>query len=51
MPVILASQKAKIRRITIQSQPQVNSLQDPILKKKLFRKRGGGVAQAEKVPA
>jgi hypothetical protein len=33
MPVILATQEAEIRRITVQSQPQANSSQDPISKK------------------
>jgi hypothetical protein len=33
MPVILATLEAEIRRIKVQSQPQANSLQDPILKK------------------
>jgi hypothetical protein len=31
-PVILATQEAEIRRITVQSQPQANNLGDPILK-------------------
>jgi hypothetical protein len=31
--LILATQKAEIRRIAIQSQPRTNSSQDPILKK------------------
>jgi hypothetical protein len=45
MPVILATQEAEIRRITVQGQPQANSLHDPILKKTHHYKRGGGVAQ------
>jgi hypothetical protein len=32
MPVILAIQDTEIKRITIQSQPQANSLRDPISK-------------------
>jgi hypothetical protein len=40
MPVILATQEAAIRRIKVQSQPQTNSLQDPISKKNLHKKRG-----------
>jgi hypothetical protein len=32
MPVILATQEAEIRRITVQSQPQANSSRDPISK-------------------
>jgi hypothetical protein len=32
MPVILATQEEEIRRITVQSQPQQDSLGDPILK-------------------
>jgi hypothetical protein len=32
MPVILAIQEAEIRRITVQSQSQANSSQDPISK-------------------
>jgi hypothetical protein len=31
-PVILAAQEAEIRRIAVQSQPEANSSQDPILK-------------------
>jgi hypothetical protein len=31
-PVILATQEAEIRRITVQSQPRANSSQDPISK-------------------
>jgi hypothetical protein len=32
MPVILATQGAEIRRISVQSQPWANSSRDPILK-------------------
>jgi hypothetical protein len=32
-PVILASQETEIRKITVHSQPQANSLQSPILRK------------------
>jgi hypothetical protein len=50
MPVILATQEAEIRRITVRSQPQQIAPQDPIQKKthhkkKKKRKRTGGVAQ------
>jgi hypothetical protein len=38
-PVILATQKAEIRRISIQSQPRQIVLQDPTLKKS-FTKKG-----------
>jgi hypothetical protein len=41
MPVILATQKAEIRRITVQSQSLANSSQNPISKKT----RADGVAQ------
>jgi hypothetical protein len=37
MPVILATQEAEIRRITIQN--WANSLGDPILKKPITKKR------------
>jgi hypothetical protein len=30
MPIILATWEAKIRRITVQGQPQAKNLQDPI---------------------
>jgi hypothetical protein len=39
LPVILATQEAEIRRITVRSQPGANRLEDPILKKH-FTKRG-----------
>jgi hypothetical protein len=41
-PVILATQEAEIRRIVVQSQPWVNSSQDPISekKKKKSQKKG-----------
>jgi hypothetical protein len=45
-PVIPATQKAEIRRITVQSQSQANSSQDPISKNP-SQKRAGGVAQDE----
>jgi hypothetical protein len=38
-PVILATQEAETRRITVRSQPQANSSQDTILKKP-FTKKG-----------
>jgi hypothetical protein len=40
MPVILAVQKAEIRRIVIQSQPRANSSQDPISIKLIKKKKG-----------
>jgi hypothetical protein len=42
--VILATQEAGIRRITVRSQPWANSLRGPILKNP-SQKRAGGVAQ------
>jgi hypothetical protein len=39
IPVILATQKAEIRRIEVQSQPEQIVLRDPILKKP-FTKKG-----------
>jgi hypothetical protein len=44
MPVIIATEKAEIMRIVVQSQPQDNSSQEPILKIP-NTKRAGGVAQ------
>jgi hypothetical protein len=38
MPVILATQKAEIRRTAVQSQPWINSLRNPILKKPVTKK-------------
>jgi hypothetical protein len=38
-PVILATQEAEVRRITVQSQPRQTVLRDPILKKP-FTKKG-----------
>jgi hypothetical protein len=40
MPVILATQEAEIRQITVQSQPRQNSSQDRILKKKKNHEKG-----------
>jgi hypothetical protein len=49
MPVILATQKAQIRRIAVGSQPRANSSRDPISKKKkkkIAKKHGArGVAK------
>jgi hypothetical protein len=48
MPIILASQEAKIRRTMVQSQPRQNSSQDPILKIfniRIHKKKAGGVVQ------
>jgi hypothetical protein len=50
--MILATQEAEIRRIRAQSQPQANSLRDPILKiPSTHTKKAGGVAQVVRVPA
>jgi hypothetical protein len=38
MPVILATQEADIKKIKVQSQPQANSLRDPISKKPHHKK-------------
>jgi hypothetical protein len=43
----LATQETEIRRITVRSQPQANSSQDPISKKTHHKKRAGGVGQGE----
>jgi hypothetical protein len=53
MSVILATQEAEIRRITIQSQTWRNRSRDPILKKNPSpkQKRAGRVTQTVKVPA
>jgi hypothetical protein len=45
MPVVLATQRAEIRRTEIGNQPQANNLGDPILKKNPSQKTAGGVAQ------
>jgi hypothetical protein len=37
-PIILATPKAKIKRIAVQSQPQANSSGDPISKKPFMQK-------------
>jgi hypothetical protein len=37
-PVMLVTQEAEIRRIAVTSQPPVNTLQDPILKKPITKK-------------
>jgi hypothetical protein len=39
-PVILATQKAQIRRTEVQSQPWANSCRDPISKKTHQKKKG-----------
>jgi hypothetical protein len=44
MPVILATQEAKIRRITVQSQPR-QIVCKTLSQKNPSRKRAGGVAQ------
>jgi hypothetical protein len=38
-PIILATQEAEIRRITVRSQPPANSSGDPILKKPITKKK------------
>jgi hypothetical protein len=45
-PVIVATQEAEIRRISVRSQPRQNSSARPYLQKTFHRKRAGGVAQA-----
>jgi hypothetical protein len=50
-PVILTTQEAEIRRISVRNQPWKNHLGDPISKKTLSQKRTGGVAQAIRAPA
>jgi hypothetical protein len=47
-PIIIATQEAEIRRITVQSQPQANSFQDPILKKKLRTHKKKGLPECLK---
>jgi hypothetical protein len=37
---MLATQEAEVRRITVQSQPQSNSLREPISKKSITQKKG-----------
>jgi hypothetical protein len=44
VPVILATQEADIRRITIQSQPR-QIVRETLSQKNLSQKRAGGVAQ------
>jgi hypothetical protein len=51
MPIILATQEAEIRRITIQSKPRENSLQDSYLRKNPSQKRAGGMSQVIRAPA
>jgi hypothetical protein len=46
MPVILATQEAEIRRISVRSQPKQIVPRDPILKT-LHKNRAGRVAQGE----
>jgi hypothetical protein len=45
MPVILATEEAEIRRITVQSQPRQISSQDPVSKIP-NTKKAGGVSQS-----
>jgi hypothetical protein len=45
MPIILATQEAEIRRITVQSQPGKIVLRDPHLEKNPSQNRAGGAAQ------
>jgi hypothetical protein len=44
MPVILATQEAKIRKITVWSQPR-EVVQETLSQKKNHKIKGGGVAQ------
>jgi hypothetical protein len=44
MPVILATQEAKIRRIMVQSQPR-QIVRETLSQTKLSRKRAGAMAQ------
>jgi hypothetical protein len=46
MPIILATQKAEVRRTTVQSHP----LMRPYLEKPHHEKRAGGVARAIRIP-
>jgi hypothetical protein len=45
MPVILATQEAEIRRITIRSEPRQTVPRDPILKNAYHKKGTEGVTQ------
>jgi hypothetical protein len=45
MPVLLATQEAEIRRISVQSQLQANSFEGLISKKPITKKGAGGVVQ------
>jgi hypothetical protein len=47
MPIILATQKAEIRRITAQSQPRQTVYEILAQKKPITENRAGGVAQGE----
>jgi hypothetical protein len=49
-PIILATQRTEFRRITVPSQPQANSWQDPILKKP-NTKKGWWSGSCGRVPA
>jgi hypothetical protein len=44
MPIILATQEAKIRSIEVQTHPQANSLR-PYLENTIYKERVGGVVQ------
>jgi hypothetical protein len=45
MCVILATYKAQIKRIVVQSSPDKQFMHDPISKKTHHKKRAGGVTQ------
>jgi hypothetical protein len=52
LPVILATEEVEIRRITVQSQPRADSLQDPLSWKTHHKKRASGVVQvAQHLPS
>jgi hypothetical protein len=48
-PVILATQEAEIRKITVQNQPEQIVAQDPILKKPNQKKKKKGLVEWLKV--
>jgi hypothetical protein len=50
MPVILATQEAKIRRITVQSQPR-QIVHETLSRKNHHKTGAGGVAQVGRVQA
>jgi hypothetical protein len=46
MPVILATQEAEVRRITVQSQPR-HIVHETLSRKTLYKNKAGRVAQGE----